>query len=506
MNDNLLNELNDVLQGGKIRYAGATVSKSQRSIVVRFITDVAVDGEKREKLSVIVKKYIPQSFDSVKIEINKIVALDEFVKTSVVKYLKDAHRIAFSVVTENDVEIKRLAGSICVNLKLESTIYEFFISKNVASEVKNFLEKSYVDNFSVSAEDIGSVKFDKSILSYTDDKDPAPHIRFRRQLKVDEVTRFFDDDATRTATYIADTDGMLGEVYIAGAITSIREQTSKNDNLFYIIEVSDRTGMISGMIFPNKDKLPKMKKLAVGVEIIIRGEFEMRGEYRNLRIKSINLCTFPANFVPEERPKKPVPKDYYLIKPQTLVIEKQDNFLEEKPIPECFIGRNFVVFDLETTGTDFDDVITEIGAVRIADGKLTEYFTTLINPHKHIPAEVTKITGIDDEMVADAPDYTDVCPDFYKFCHGATLVAHNMDFDSRFIKRQSAPLDYYFDNPLLDTLALARESITGVANYKLNTLCDKFGIVFRHHRALSDAIATAELLIEIIRIRKSLPF
>ena len=58
----------------------------------------------------------------------------------------------------------------------------------------------------------------------------------------------------------------------------------------------------------------------------------------------------------------------------------------------------------------------------------------------------------------------------------------------------------------MDTLALARENIFGVSNYKLNTLCDKFGIKFRHHRAYSDAWATSELFVEIIRIRKSLPF
>ena len=109
-------------------------------------------------------------------------------------------------------------------------------------------------------------------------------------------------------------------------------------------------------------------------------------------------------------------------------------------------------------------------------------------------------------MVAEAPSFEEVCPDFYKFCYGSTLVAHNIEFDSRFLKTESAPLDYYYDNRQLDTLALARECITGVANYKLNTLCDKFGIVFRHHRAYSDALATAELLIEIIRIRGDLPF
>ncbi|MBP5177860.1 MAG: hypothetical protein ILP02_04695, partial [Clostridia bacterium] len=453
MNRELFDKLTVAAGDGKIRYTGATLKKSDRSLTLSFISSSAISDERRAMMEQAVKNALPQSFDSVKIEINKIIALDEFIKPAVVKYLKENHRIAFSAIAEKDVEIRRAGGKIIVELKLETTVFEFFTDKNVSSELKDCLEKTYVETFEVTASDKGDAAVDESTLFASENDGPQPQLKYRRQLTVDEVTRYFDDDKTKTATYIADTSGMLGEVYLAGTITSIREQMTKNEKPYYRIEITDRTGTVSGIIFPNKDKIPKMKKLAEGVEIIIRGEFEMRGEYRNLRINSINLCVFPKNFVPKERPKKPVPGMYRLIKPQPLVIEKQDNFLENKPIPDCFVGRTFVVFDFETTGTDFDDKITEIGAVKVIDGKLEEYFTTLINPHKHIPADVVSITGIDDETVSSAPDFEDVCPDFYKFCHDATLVAHNIEFDSRFLKNQSAPLDYYYDNPLLDTLA-----------------------------------------------------
>ena len=140
------------------------------------------------------------------------------------------------------------------------------------------------------------------------------------------------------------------------------------------------------------------------------------------------------------------------------------------------------------------------------DGVATEYFSTLVNPEKHLPQEVVDLTGITDDMVKDAPKFSEVCGDFYKFCYGSTLVAHNIEFDSRYIKKESEAIDFYFDNPQMDTLALARENIFDVSNHKLNTLCDKFGITFRHHRAYADAWATSELFVEIIRIRKSLPF
>ena len=505
MNENLVREFDQRFGENKIRYVGATLIKSELKLVVRFISSFAVDSAGEEAILAILRKYIPQSFENIELKITKIVALDEFVKSSVVDYLKDNHLIAFSGVTVDEVVIAR-DEFINVKLLLESTVYTFFTKNNVADELRRYLEKNYVDKFAVTAEDVGKSELSADILSRSEDDETPPDVYYRRTFEVEDVTRLFDNDATKKATYIVDTINLLGSVYLAGTITNIKEKTTVKDKPFFIIEFTDTTGVVSGAIFPNKDKLPKMKKLDVGSEIIVRGDFELRGEYRNLRIMSINYCIFPKNFVIEERPKKPVPKNYVLIKPEPVVLETQDNFLNYKTIPECFIGRKFVVFDFETTGTDFDDKITEIGAVKIVDGVIKESFTSLINPHKHIPTKVTELTGIDDDMVADAPDWSEVCPDFYKFCQDATLVAHNIDFDARFLKNQSEPLDYRFDNFRMDTLAIARDTVNGLANYKLNTLCEHFDIQFRHHRALSDALATGELFIELIRIKGKLPF
>ena len=503
MNDKLFSQIESAV-GAKIRYKNAVINKSARKICVNFISDVAVSQDIVDSVQIIIKNSLPASFSAVDVKFEKVVVLEEFVKKAVVKFFDENHKIACFGVTEGDVCAQKTAGGeVKVMLRLEKTVYDFFNSKDVAAELKAYLEKSFVDDFAVTSELKEGALVEP--VSLDAPSEPAPVFNERRTLRVDAVTRLFDDDETDEATYIADTTDLFGEVYLAGVVTSIREQISKNDKPYFIIEFTDKTGTASGAIFPNKDKIQKVRKLGDGSEIIIRGEYTMRGEYKNLRILSINYCAFPKNFIPKERRKMPVPAEYYLVKPQPLVIETQDNFLEEKPIPQAFIGRRFVVFDLETTGTDFDDKITEIGAVKIEDGKITEYFSTLVNPQKHIPAEVVDLTGIDDAMVANAPTFEAVCPDFYKFCYGSTLVAHNMEFDSRFIKNQSKPLNYLFDNPLMDTLAIARGCIVGVANYKLNTLCDKFGIVFRHHRAYSDALATAQLLIELIRIRKKFP-
>lgn len=488
---------------GKIRYVRATVSQSRKVLTLYFNSSAAEPVEVSEEIVNIMRPFLPPIFSDINVEITKIVTVEEFVKSSVVKFLKDRHHIACSGIDESNVSVK-LGNPVLVNLSLEKTVYDFFIGRGVGDELKEKLETIFVDDFFVDATDTGREAVDKEKLKEI----PTEKVEavLRRTLKVDEVARLFDDDTTDVATYIADTGDMLGSVYLAGVITNITERTTKTGKPYYIIEFNDRTGSISGTIFPTKDKLPKIKKLAAGSEIIINGEFQMRNEYKNLRIFTVNLCSFPKNFVPKERPKKPVPSEYKLIKPQKMVVENQDNFLVDTSVPKCFLNRTFVVFDFETTGTDIDDKITEVGAVKIIDGKVVSYFSSLINPGKHIPTEIQQMTGITDEAVSTAPPFEDVCADFYRYCYGSTLVAHNAEFDTRFLKRQSKQLDYIYDNPVMDTLAISREVVYGVANHKLDTLCEKFNIPLVHHRAYNDAYATAQLFIELIRLRGDLPF
>lgn len=496
---------NAIYQNGKIALKYAEISISEKSLSLQFLSNFNVTDEISDDIKTIVRDALPKSFSTVNVSFEKILTEKEFVFREVKDYLETAHKSIADFINYDCAEFKKSSGLVNIVLPVAETAYEYVKTNGIADEVRGHLKTCFVDDFSITVKDVtddGSLDEDFSKSTPAE----ALYSRERRTFRVDEVTRLFDNDPERTCTYICDTKNYIGEAYVAGIINRIEERETKTGKPFYLIEISDRTGTLTGTLFPTKTNLPKVQKLQEQSEIIARGEFQKRGDYINFTYRSINLCVFPKNFVPKERAHRPVPKDYAIVFPQKLEVETQDNFLESKTIPECFKGRTFVVFDLETTGTDMDDKITEIGAVKMIDGVATEYFSTLVNPEKRIPQEVVDITGITDEMVENAPKFSEVCGDFYKFCDGATLVAHNIDFDSRFIKKQGEAIDYYFDNPLMDTLSLARENIFGVTNYKLNTLCDKFGIVFRHHRAYSDALATSELFVEIIRIRKSLPF
>ncbi len=166
-----------------------------------------------------------------------------------------------------------------------------------------------------------------------------------------------------------------------------------------------------------------------------------------------------------------------------------------------FYGENseYVVFDLETTGLDNVKCgITEIGAVRLIDGKIVDTFSSFVNPGMPIPAEIVKLTGITDEMVKDAPDTQTALKSFREYIgESACLVAHNADFDMGFIKEKGKAYGISFDDDVIDTLAISRAWLPNLGKYKLNILGDHYGVEFKHHRAVNDCEATAEILLKM---------
>jgi DNA polymerase III epsilon subunit family exonuclease len=161
---------------------------------------------------------------------------------------------------------------------------------------------------------------------------------------------------------------------------------------------------------------------------------------------------------------------------------------------------DFTVVDVETTGWAPDDAgITEIGAVRVHDGRVVAEFGSLVNPGRPVPAPITELTGIDDQMLTGAPPVAAVLPGLLAFARGSVLVAHNAPFDLRFLTAACAGMGLLWPRfEVLDTVRLARHLMATpqeVPDRKLATLAGYFGTPVRpSHRALDDARATAAVL------------
>ena len=162
----------------------------------------------------------------------------------------------------------------------------------------------------------------------------------------------------------------------------------------------------------------------------------------------------------------------------------------------------FVCFDLETTGLyATNDRITEIGAVKVQNGKIVDSFSTFADPERPIPAKVIQLTGITDSMVKGAPSQKEAVEKFLAFCGDAVLVAHNAPFDTGFIRKicQENGMDY--DYTSVDTVAIARKILPDINNVKLDTLAKHFHLgKFNHHRAVDDAEMLTNIFLNLIRV------
>ena len=149
------------------------------------------------------------------------------------------------------------------------------------------------------------------------------------------------------------------------------------------------------------------------------------------------------------------------------------------------------------------DLIIEIGAVKVERGKITERFSTFVNPKVPIPFEITKLTGITDQMVMDAPGIEVVLKEFLDFVGDAVLVAHNAGFDVGFIEQNCRYQDIVPQFTYVDTVAMARILLPTLAKFKLNIVAAALHISLEnHHRAVDDAYATAEIFVRFIEMLK----
>jgi DNA polymerase III subunit epsilon len=156
----------------------------------------------------------------------------------------------------------------------------------------------------------------------------------------------------------------------------------------------------------------------------------------------------------------------------------------------------FAVIDIETTGgSPKNEKITEI-AIYIHDGlSVVDEFVTLVNPEISIPYFITGLTGITNEMVADAPKFYEIAKKVVEITEGQIFVAHNVNFDYSFVRQEFKNLGYDYCRKTLDTVRFARQVVPGLSSYSLGKLCVSLGIPLNNrHRAGGDAFATVKLL------------
>ena len=156
-----------------------------------------------------------------------------------------------------------------------------------------------------------------------------------------------------------------------------------------------------------------------------------------------------------------------------------------------------VCFDIETTGLKVTrEAITEIGAVALKNGKITETFQTFVNPGRRLTPEIIGLTGITDAMLADAPSLKEALTAFLQFVNGRVLAAHNAEFDISFIRAGCRKVGLEFEPTYIDSLILAQNLLPELHKYKLDIVAEHLDLpAFNHHRASDDAGMVGYMLV-----------
>lgn len=478
--------------------------------------DILTDEQKNE--IVIATREVLGLKGKLECKFNKSYLDENIVKAKIKDFLFTDFNSISSCIDVDLVEYSKKNFCVCLVFKVNQTLKQYFELNNVCEKIKYFLHENFCGDFIVNVE-LGNLTsfaeqdLDKraiDIQSKIEVKSRTP------RYKVGDLIPVFGGEIMPMPEYIKNIEGEKTAVVLAGTVSGIEEKEylprkNKEKGIdekrkMYKFKLTDDSGVINAVHFCNKSSEKHFCLVEEGSHILCLGNISKRGNDLQYMIKSISLCKKVEEELIEDVEEEieqnvnnEVSKSYKFVQPRPFVRVVQDNIFDKKPVYSDYIMQNtFVVFDVETTGLvpDKND-ITEIGAVKIVNGEIVEIFQTLCKPHIPISEEITKLTGISNEMVENEHSPEEIIEDFLLFCGDSIMIGYNVNFDFKFIQFTAQRINRSFENEFRDCMADAKDKLF-LPNYKLGTVVAKLGIsLTKAHRALYDATATAEAFLKL---------
>ncbi len=508
MTERILTELRTIKSLDSVIISSVGLIKAKNCVEVTLITDKAHSEEDVICAKKIIRKYVPEYF-SCAVKIIKLTPDEEMVAKKIFAIVNENNRQLAALINEDDIKVEKTSNGFFFTI---TVIHTSAYLSDVAGDIANRLKKCFCGEFEGRCVESAG-KIEDVVI-----EEKHTNVEYEIPVRTFDIADFSPLEGTATpekAVYLADLNFVAEKVVVCGQIVDLRERTLTNANgkerIMFSFTLNDMTASMRIAYFCRQKSLEKIRALKVGESVVLTCKTELyNGEIRPTAL-TVDYGRVPSGFIPEKRISKPVPKYFETVFPEPYVDFTQSDFFTDTRLPACLTENNFVVFDLETTGLNSSpsggnmDRIIEIGAFKIINGEIKESFSTFVNPERKLSQEIVKLTGIEQDMVVDAPTYKQVMPDFFKFIDGCYLVGHNAaNFDFKFIEYYCSICGYVPERKIFDTIPLSQQLLR-LSNYKLNTVADYFGITFNHHRAIDDALATAKIFIELIKLKKSLP-
>ena len=432
-----------------------------------------------------------------------------------IDFLEKHYKALKEAFSLNDIQFKKDDQSIKITLKTDKITANMIKAGSFLRELKEYIQAECFYNVDIAVD--GSLTCDIEAINKTQ-KQLGSTLSWAleqeknlNKLCVDKIEYLMGRVIEEQPQFILMAKEHQNEpMTLCGVVSSFNESTYKKKSKYPNIEpvdairitfnLTDASGTIRVVMFPNDQDVQKLRLITDGQQLIISGTVNNYNDQLSFRAKSISTCHITQNEIHycyrgvDDKFNYVVPKPWIEVTQMDLFSMMADN------VSDYLKQNTIVMFDLETTGLDPERcMITEIGAVKIKNGKCVETFQTLVNPQTPIPREVVEKTHITDEMVKDAPTIDQVMPDFYKFVDGAILSAYNIAFDYAFLDRIGHKLRFKFDNKQIDCLDVVRQKVASLSNYKLTTVSKALNIELKNaHRALADALAAAKVFIKLM--------
>ena len=422
-------------------------------------------------------------------------------------YFATYHKAINSVMDKEKITLKKQGLEIYITLSIASKVLENLNKEQVKNELCKHLSNNFCATFYCDL--IEGDNYDEEKLAESDKEEFKNMLRKMKPTPRYEVfgpVKIVGKDIPPHPEFMDKIKDEKDGVILAGRIQNLEKKTYKRirngaevEKVYYKFDLYEEENRYLKMIhFCSRKQVEKLDKLANGDEILVIANIKKETKYLTGFIKSLSLCQIDDEV---RRQYKEEIRTFTTIFPESYNVLSQANIFDvAHEYEEIVKNKTIVVYDVETTGLDADSCeIIEIGAVKIQNGQITQKFQTLVKPKEKISNLITGITGITNDMVDNAPPIEVVIKDFYVFAKESILSGYNVAFDMKFIQKAAQNVSLKFNNEVLDVFPLAKERLN-CKNYKLGTVVKHLKLTLDNaHRAFFDALATAEVLLELTK-------